>query len=433
MSHFEVGLLGVGLLLFLFMLRVHIAFAMALVGCIGYAFLISFEAGSKILVRDIFEQFYSYPLTVIPSFVLMGCYAFASGISERLYKAANSWLGQLSGGLTLATIIACAAFAAICGSTSATVATMGKIALPEMRKYNYTDSLSTGSIASSATLGILIPPSTIFIVYGILTEQSIGQLFVAGIVPGLILTLLFALTVLVICYFRPHLGPPGTAKSWSEKFRSLSGIIEALILFFLTIGGLFLGWFTPTQAGSIGAAGAILIGILRGRLSWKNFVSATIDGLQISCMILWLIAGATVFGHFMTISRIPLVLVEWVQNLPFSPNIIMIFLCLLYFVGGCFIDAMALIVLTIPFVFPVVLELGFDPIWFGVIIVLVSGIGVISPPVGVNAYVIKGIAPEINLGTIFKGISYFILPIILCIALLIVWPEVALIIPHLLQ
>lgn len=433
MGHFEIGLLGVGLLLLLFMLRVHIAFAMAIVGFIGYAFLISFEAGSKILVRDIFEQFSSYPLTVIPSFVLMGCYAFASGISERLYKAANSWLGQLSGGLTLATIIACAAFAAICGSTSATVATMGKIALPEMRKYNYADTLSTGSIASSATLGILIPPSTIFIVYGILTEQSIGQLFVAGIVPGIILTVLFAVTVLVICYFKPVLGPPGSPKSWREKLISLGGIIEALILFGITIGGLFLGWFTPTQAGSIGAAGAIIIGVVRGKLTWKAFVSSTIDGLNISCMILWLIAGATVFGHFMTISRIPLVLVEWVKDLPFSPDIIMIFICLLYFVGGCFIDAMALIVLTIPFIFPLVLELGFDPIWFGVIIVLVSGIGVISPPVGVNAYVIKGIAPELNLGTIFKGISFFVIPIIICIAILIIFPDFALIIPKLSQ
>ncbi|MDZ7761403.1 MAG: TRAP transporter large permease [Desulfovermiculus sp.] len=422
MDNVTVGLLGVCLLLLLFLLRVHIAFAMAMVGTFGYAYLMSFDAGMKILVRDVFEQFSSYPLTVIPAFVLMGCYAFASGISERLYKAANAWFGQLSGGLTLATIVACAAFAAICGSTSATVATMGKIALPEMRKFNYKDTLSTGSIASSATLGILIPPSTVFIVYGILTEQSIGDLFVAGIVPGIILTILFALTVVILCYLRPSLGPKGPSVGWKEKFRSLTGIIEALILFLLTIGGLFLGWFTPTQAGSIGAAGAIMIGVVRRKLSWKDFVSSTKDGLQISCMILWLIAGATVFGHFMTISRVPLMLMQWVQGLPFSAHVIMIFICLLYFLGGLFIDAMALIVLTIPFIFPVVLRLGFDPIWFGVIIVLVSGVGVISPPVGVNAYVMKGLAPEIPLASIFKGISYFILPIIVCIAILMVFP-----------
>jgi tripartite ATP-independent transporter DctM subunit len=426
MTNVTVGLLGIGVLLVLFLLRVHIAFAMALVGALGYAYLMSLDAGMKILVRDVFEQFSSYPLTVIPSFVLMGTYAFASGISERLYKAANAWFGQFSGGLTLATIAASAAFAAICGSTSAAVATMGKIAIPEMRRYNYKDTLSTGCIASAATLGILIPPSTIFIVYGILTEQSIGQLFVAGIVPGIILTILFAVTVVVLCKFRPSLGPKGHSVPWKEKFRSLTGIIEAVMLFLLSIGGLFLGWFTPTQAGSIGAAGALLIGMARKKLTWKEFVNSTKDGLHISCMILWLIAGATVFGHFITISGIPRILVQGVQGLPFEPWVIMICICLLYFVGGLFIDAMALIVLTVPFIYPVVVRLGFDPIWFGVIIVLVSGVGVISPPVGVNAYVIKGLAPEIPLVDIFKGISYFILPIIVCIAILIIFPDAAL-------
>lgn len=433
MTNVTVGLLGAGLLLLLLMLRVHVAFAMAVVGTVGYAYLTSFDAGTKILVRDVFSQFSSYPLSVIPAFVLMGTYAFASGISSRIYKAAHAWFGQLAGGLTMATILACAAFAAICGSTSATVATMGKIALPEMRKYNYKDTLSAGSIASAATLGILIPPSTIFIIYGILTEQSIGELFVAGIVPGIILTVLFAVTVLILCYFAPSLAPKGPSVSWKEKFKALTGIVDVLLLFLLTIGGLFLGYFTPTQAGGVGAAGALLIGVFRRNLSWKDFVGSTRDGLYISCMIFWLIAGATVFGHFMTISRVPTLLMEWVQAQPYSPNVIMIFICLGYFVGGLFIDAMALIVLTVPFIYPVVLELGFDPVWFGVIIVLVSGLGVISPPVGVNAYIIKVLEPDIPLVNIFKGISFFVLPIVACIAIMIAYPDLALIIHKLVQ
>jgi len=429
MSPVEIGLIGVGFLLLLFFLGMPVSFSMAFIGWIGYCFLVSPMAGSKLFIRDIFTVFTSYPLSVIPAFVLMGSYAFASGISERLYKAAYDIFGHLKGGLTVATVVTSAGFAAVCGSTSATVATIGKIALPEMKRYKYGDTLATGCIATSATLGILIPPSTIFIVYGILTEQSIGKLFIAGVIPGLILALLLALTTILICYIKPKLGPPGPKTSWKEKIKSLSGVSEAIILFGITMGGLFAGWFTPTQAGSIGAAGALLIGLIRKKINWRTFTTATKDGVLISCMILFLIAGATVFGHFMAVTRIPFLLLESAKKLSLSPTTFLTLICIFYIIGGCFMDAMALVVLTVPFIFSIVTRLGYDPIWFGVVIVLVSELGVVTPPVGVNVYVLKGIAQEIPLETIFKGVMPFLGAIIITLIILILFPDIATYLP----
>jgi tripartite ATP-independent transporter DctM subunit len=331
----------------------------------------------------------------------------------------------------MATVVASGFFAAICGSTAATAATIGKIALPEMKKRHYDDSFATGCIASSGTLGILIPPSTIFLVYGIMTEQSIGKLFVAGIIPGIILTFLFVITVAVLCWRHPSLAPAGASTDFKAKGKALVGIFEALILFALVIGGLFLGWFTPTQAGGIGAAGALAIGLVRKELNWQVFIESTKDGLRTSCMVLCVIAGATVFGHFMAVSTIPFVLADWVGGLPLPPMAIMGVIVLIYLIGGCFMDAMALVVLTVPVIYPVVIKLGFDPIWFGVIIVLVSEMGVITPPVGVNVYVIKGIAPEVPLEDIFKGIFPFLIAIFINVGILMAFPKLALILPGL--
>ena len=431
MSPATVGIIGIVLLVVLFLLRMPVAFAMALVGFVGFAYLCTPEAALSLLGRDIFDMFSSYPLSVIPMFILMGTFAFASGISQRLYKTAYAWIGHRRGGLTVATVFACAGFGAICGSSTATAATMGKIALPEMKKYNYDDTLATGTVAAAGTLGILIPPSTVLIVYGILTEESIGKLFVAGILPGILMSIFFAATVALLCWRNPAIGPPGAPSTWKEKLQATTGIIEAAILFVLAIGGLFGGLFSPTQAGAIGAGGALLIGLARRQLSWRSFFEAGKEGLQTACMVIFIITGAVVFGHFMAVTRIPFLLAEWLGELPIHPMAVMAVIIFIYFIGGFFMDAMGLIVVTIPIFFPVVMKLGFDPIWFGVIIVLVGEMGVITPPVGVNVFVIKGIAPDVPLERIFKGIFPFLAALIIVTAILMFFPQIATFLPSL--
>ncbi len=432
MGPVEVGLLGIVAMLVLFLLRMPVAFAMALVGMLGFAYLSSWSSGIGILSRNFYYEFFSYPLSAITLFVLMGAFALVAGIGERVYKAAYALVGGFRGGLAMATIMGCAAFAAICGSTSATVATMGKISMPEMKKYGYSEVLNAGATAAGGTLGILIPPSTVLIVYGYLTEQSIGRLFVAGIIPGIILALLYVLTIYILCRIKPALGPRGEPMSGREKLRSTVGILEAFALFVMVIGGLLLGWFSPTQAGAIGAAGALIIGLIRRQISWGNLMIATRDGLRTAAMILCLIAGATVFGRFLAISTIPFLLADWVEALPLSPSAIMVVIILIFFVGGFFMDEMAMLVLLIPVIFPVVVRLGFDPIWFGIITVLWVGLGVLTPPVGVNVYVVKAIAPEVSLQSIFKGIFPFLIAIFITIWLLIVFPQLILFVPELL-
>ena len=431
MSPVTIGIAGIALLLILFLLRMPVAFAMAFVGLVGFAYLADPGPALSLLAQDIFGQFSSYPLSVIPMFILMGTFAFASGISEKLYDTSYVWVGQLRGGLTMATVLACAGFAAICGSTAATAATMGKIALPEMKKHNYDDTLATGTVAASGTLGILIPPSTILIVYGILTEESIGKLFIAGVLPGILLSLAFVATVAFLCMRNPDIGPPGISTGLKEKLRAITGIIPAMILFLLAIGGLFLGWFSPTQAGAIGAGGALLIGLIRRKLSWRIFFEAGKEALRTACMVIVIITGAVIFGHFMAVSTIPFMLADWLGGLAIPPIAVMSVIIFIYFIGGFFMDSMALVVVTIPIFFPIVMELGFDPIWFGVIIVLVAEMGVITPPVGVNVFVIKGIAPDIPLETIFKGILPFLAALIIVTVILIIFPGIATFLPSL--
>jgi tripartite ATP-independent transporter DctM subunit len=404
---------------------------MALVGLVGFSYLVSLGAGLDILARDIFYTFSSYSLTVIPMFVFMGCIASGAGMSKRLYDAGYLILGRLRGGLAMATILGCAGFAAICGSTNACAAAMGKVSLPEMKRYHYDDSLATGTVSAAGSLGILIPPSTIFIVYGIMTEQSIGKLFIAGVFPGLILTGLFITTVYLICWHNPSLAPSGTTTSWKEKLDGIIGIGEMLVLFLLVIIGLFLGWFSPTQAGGAGAAGALLISLVRRQLTWENFLDAVKDTLRITCMIMVIVAGATVFGHFMAVSKIPLVLADWVSSLPLPPVAVLAVIVLIYLLGGCFMDSLAMIMLTVPIFYPAVVALGFDPIWFGVIIVLVVEMGVITPPVGINVYVVKGIAKGVPLETVFKGVWPFLLAELVMVGILMIFPRIATFLPSL--
>lgn len=429
MSPTTIGLIGLALLVIILFSRMPVGFVMALLGFIGFSYLVSLEGGLRLMVKDIFSIFGSYSLTVVPLFILMGQVAFHAGISRRLFDTAYKFVGHLPGGLAMATVGACAGFAAICGSTNASAATMAAVALPEMKRYKYRDDLSTGTVAAGGSLGILIPPSVIFIVYGILTEQSIGKLFVAGIIPGIILSIFFAITIAIWVWLRPDVAPRGPKTTSKEKILSLGGISETLALFVLVMGGLFIGFFTPTEAGAIGAGGAIVLGFVRRRLSWKGFIQAVVESTRLSCMVMVIVAGATIFGHFLAVTRIPYEIATWVGGLPLPHAAIMAVIIFIYLVGGCFIDALALIMLTIPIFYPVVIAMGFDPIWFGVIIVLVTQMGVITPPVGVNVYIVSGVARDVSLETIFKGAIPFLIALILTSLILIPLPQLALFLP----
>jgi tripartite ATP-independent transporter DctM subunit len=429
MSPSTVAIIGVILLVLLFLTRMPVAFVMALIGFLGFAYMTSLNAALSILGKDFWVMFSSYSLTVVPMFVFMGTLAFYSGIGGRLYQAAYKFLGQLPGGLGIATCYACAAFGACCGSTTAGAAAMGKVVLPEMKKYHYDDSLATACVASAGSLAILIPPSTILIIYGIMTEESIGKLFAAGILPGILLATLFALTVYILCRRNPKLGPPGVKSPWKERVASLSGVVEMLILFALVMGGLFAGWFTPTEAGAGGAAGALIIALARRMITWRGFIDSLVETTRITTMVFVIVTGATIFGHFMAVTRVPFELAEWLGGLAVSRYVIMGFIIIGYLIAGCFMDSLAMITLTVPVLYPVILKLGFSPIWFGVIIVLVGEMGVITPPVGINVYVIKGVALDVPLETIFRGIFPFLAALIVCTIILIAFPQIALFLP----
>ncbi len=434
MTPMQIGLIGIMAFFILLVMRMPIAFAMAVVGFAGFSYLISPVAGFSVVATEIYSIFSSHTLSVIAMFVWMGFLAFYSGIGTRLYIFAYKLIGHYSGGLAIATQLACAIFGAICGSNTATAATMGAIALPEMKKYKYDDSLAAASVAAGGALGVLIPPSVILIVYGIATEQSVGKLFLAGILPGILLMILYMATIYILAVRNPDLGPAGPKVGWKERISALQGgLAEVIIIFAISMGGLFKGWFTPTEAGAVGAAGVLLVALAGRNLSWSNFKKSLMDTTRTTAMIMLLVAGATIFGRFMAISRIPFELASWAGALPLEPFVIMGIILFIYLVLGCFIDALALVLLTIPIFYPVVVTtLGYDPIWFGVVIVMVVAMGVITPPVGMNVYVIKGVAPDIPLEVIFKGIWPFLLAIAICLILLIAFPQIATFLPELL-
>lgn len=431
MSVFIIGLIGIAAFFTLLIFRMPIAYAMALVGFVGFSSLTSVPAALDMVAKEIFNTFTSYSLSVIAMFVWMGFLAYYSGIGTRLYVFADKLVGHLPGGLAIATQAACAVFGAICGSNTATAATMAAIALPEMEKYKYDRSLATASIAAGGVLGVMIPPSVIFILYGMSTEQSVGTLFMAGIIPGILLMFLYMGVIFLLTVRNPSLGPAGPKAGWRERISSLrGGLGEALAVFLLSVGGLFAGWFTPTEAGAVGAGGVLAIALLEKRLSWEMLKKSLVDTTRTTAMIMLMIAGAVIFGRFMAVSRVPFELANWVGSLALPPFAIMGMVLFIYLILGCFIDALALVLLTIPIFYPIVVgTLGYDPIWFGVIVVLVVAMGVITPPVGMNVYIIKGIAPEIPLEVIFRGIWPFLFALIVCIILLIIFPGIATFLP----
>ena len=433
MSGEAIGACGIAIMVLLMILGMPIAFTMVLVGFLGFSYLTSFDGGLFLLGDSFYYQFTSYTMLVIPLFVFMGETAFHSGISKRIYRTAHAWLGFIPGGLAVATIGACAGFAAICGSSTATAATMGTVGLPEMRKHEYDPAFATGTVAAGGTLGILIPPSIVLIVYGIQTELSIGKLFIAGIIPGILLSGLFILIILFMCIANPSLGAPAPKSTLKEKIRSLSGTVEMVLLFFLVIGGLLLGWFTPTEAAGIGAAGAIVIGLIKRSLSWEGFKKALLGTTRTSSMVLLILASAMIFSRFLTVSGLPQALATWVGGLDASPYIILLCIMGIYLIGGCVMDPLSFLIITINIFFPMILKAGFDPIWFGVIIVILLEAGAITPPVGLNVYVIKGIAHDVDLHTIFKGIFPFLGAIILGLIILTIFPDIVLVLPGLVR
>jgi C4-dicarboxylate transporter DctM subunit len=433
MSVTTIGIIGIIVLVIFLFSRMPVGFVMGFLGFVGFSYVVNLDAALSLIARDVFDVFSSYGLTVVPLFVFMGQIAFHSGISRRLYDSAYVLVGSRKGGLAMATVAACAGFSAISGSTNATAATMATVTLPEMKRYKYDMSLATGTVAAAGSLGILIPPSVIFIVYGILTEQSIGKLFLAGIFPGILLSILFILTIHLRVRRNPGLAPPGPKTPLREKVKSFVGVLETLLIFIMVMGGIFFGIFTPTEAASAGAFLTLLIALVRRQLHWQGFVQSLADTTRISCMVMVIVTGAVIFGHFMAVTRVPYDLAGWVGSLPLPKHAIMMVIVLVYLFGGCFMDALAMIMLTIPIFFPVSEALGFDPIWFGVVIVLISEMGVITPPVGVNVYVVYGVAKDVPLEVIFKGVLPMVLALLVCNIVLLFFPQIALYLPSLMR
>jgi C4-dicarboxylate transporter, DctM subunit len=423
---------GVGILALLgvlFFLGMPVGFAMAVVGFVGFSHIISIQAGLGMIGAVVWDIFSTYSLTVIPLFILMGQIAFYSGVNEKLYTAAYKWVGHIRGGIAMATVMACAAFSAICGSNAATAATMSTVALPQMKRFGYDPRLSTGAVACGSTLGVVVPPSVVLIVIGLSTEQSIGRLFYGGIGAGVCLAVLLSMTVWLVCKRHPDWGPVGPTFSLGERIRSLAGALEMLLLFLLVMLGLYFGFFTPAEAGAAGAFFALVISVAQRRLSWKGFLAAVSDTLRISCMVVTIIAGAVIFGRFLTVTRIPYDIAGWVAELPIPPTAILGIIFFVYIVGGAVMDALALLLITIPIFFPVAEELGYDPVWFAVTITVVTTLGAVTPPVGATTYVVGGMAKDVRLEDVFKGVAWFLPAYILCVILLMVFPGLVTFLP----
>jgi len=429
MTSDAVAVLGFVALFVLMLLRVPVGMAMGLVGVTGFAYLVNGDAALKIIGHTSMRTVTDYTFGVIPMFLLMGAFVSNSGMSRELFRAANSFVGHLRGGLGIATIAACAGFAAISGSSVATAATFATVAYPEMRRYNYPQSFATGVIAAGGTLGAMLPPSTVLAVYGIITEQDIGKLFIAGIIPGLLAASMDMLTVVVIGRLRPDFLPVAPRHSWKERLIGLRDIWAMLLLFIFVIGGLYGGLFTPTEAGGVGATGALIIGIVRGKLDGVQIRRSLLQAVRTAAAVLTVLIGALLFGYFLTVTQTPQKVTAFLTGLGLGSYGVLALIMLMYIVLGCLMDSLAMIILTIPIIFPVVTQLGFDPIWFGVIIVMTVELGLIHPPVGMNVFVIKSVVQEVTFSTIFRGVLPFIVTDLIRLVILIAFPILALWLP----
>jgi len=430
MNALVIAALAFGLMMALIVLRTPIAVAMIVSGLAGTTAISGWSTALATLKQGPFERATSYTLVVIPLFVLMGYLASQSGLSRSLFQAANVWLGHFRGGLAMATVVGCAGFGAICGSSLATSATMAAVALPEMKRYRYAGTLSTGSVAAGGTLGIMIPPSIIFVLYGIMTEQSIGKLLLAGVIPGIVETVLFCLAIAIETAVYPALGAPGPRASVRERLVAVVEVWEVLVLFLIVIGGLYAGLATPVESAAFGVVGALFFGVLKRTLTWHGLLDALDQTVRTTAMIFLIIIGADLFGYFMALSQLPLAMASWLIHLHVGALGVLWIILILYLILGCVMDELAIILLTVPIFFPVVTQLGFDPIWFGVIIVVTVQIGLVSPPVGLNVFVIAGMARDVPMPKIFRGIMPFLAAMIVLLVLLTIWPDLALILPR---
>ncbi len=424
-----ISVIGIAVFLVLLFLGLQIGLSLAVVGFFGYAILRGFPAAFGLLKTTPFSTCASFSLSVIPLFVLMGEFAFFSGISGDLFNACYKWFGRVRGGLANSTLIACALFGAICGSATATTATMGTVALPEMRKYKYANSLSTGVISVGGTLGVLIPPSVVFILYGTLADQSIGSLFAAGIIPGIITTICFIVAVAIVTKRNPDAGPAGEKFTLKEKVVSLKGCLPFVILFILVLGGIFAGFFTASEGGAIGAFGSFVFMIIRRKATWKNITSALANTVRTTAMIFMIMIGAYLFGYFLNMSKMPATLADWAVNSGASPYLVLALILIIFGVLGCFVDALPLVVILIPIFLPIMTSLGIDKVWFGVLVVLITMVGLITPPVGMCCYVMAGVAKDVPLGTIFRGIAPFLIALIAALIVMIVFPILSTFLP----
>lgn len=424
------GLIFIAGMVVLLFLGYPVAFSMGFVGLLGTWYLNDLDLSLNIIRMSVYHSVSNYFFIVIPFFVFMGFVALKAGMTEKLYRAGNTWFGRLPGGLAIGTIFGCGGFAAICGDSMATAATMGSAALPEMKKYNYDDSIATGAVAAGGTLGILIPPSVGLIIYAIITEQSVAKLFAAGVLPGILLVLLFALAIYIQCKLRPHLGPRSEGSTWQEKISSLKDLVPVFGLFMTVVGGIYLGVFTPTEGGGIGVIGALLIYLVSGKFSWKGLMEAAFMSLKMSVMIFTILIGVEILGYFITLTNIPNDLANFIGSLNFSRYAIYVIILLLYLFLGMVMNIVPMIMLTLPIIFPTVLALGFDPIWFGIIMVLMMEMGQITPPMGINVFIISGVAKDVSMATIFKGIVPFVIMEIITIIILTIFPDIVMFLPN---
>ncbi|SDI27099.1 TRAP transporter, DctM subunit [Alteribacillus persepolensis] len=417
---------GLVVMFLMMFISVPISVAMFITGMGGLFVMSSSTSAFYLLSSEVWNSFSSYSLSVIPLYILMGEIVFQSGLTARLFNAAYRWFGHLRGGMAGTTILASAGFASICGSNAAAAASMGTMALPELKKYKYNPALSTGSVATGGTLGIIIPPSTVLIVIAIQTQQSIRDLFIASIIPGILLVIFFLLTILYLCHRNPEYGPPGPKFSFKEKMRAVYGVVPILGLFLFVIGGLFLGWFTPSESAAFGALGAILLTLAMKRLTKEGFVTAVKNTIKTSAMVLMLIVGATYLGRFLAVTRLPNEVAEWISSLPVHSLVIVFAILTVYVIGGSLMDAMGFLMVSIPIFYPPVIAIGYDPVWFAILLCIVTSLGAITPPVGVNAFVVQGLTPSTNITTIFKGTSYFLVNYVIFIIILVVFPQIIL-------